>query len=117
MQPDQDNAEENQSVPELSSAVTPSTKCNAPRNSFKRKKTLSPSDQVLVDIGKKLAEKREEDRFDVFGRNVAQKLRTLSNDQRIYAEKVINEALFEAELGCLTRNASVNPDVIEFVVN
>ncbi|XP_038107343.1 uncharacterized protein LOC6032163 isoform X1 [Culex quinquefasciatus] len=44
-----------------------------------------------------------EDRFDVYGRNVAMKLRQLPNDQRMLAEKAINDVLFEAEMGTLQR--------------
>ncbi|XP_046686535.1 uncharacterized protein LOC124372212 [Homalodisca vitripennis] len=49
---------------------------------------------------------------DAFGKNVAQKLRLLNNEQRIYAQKIINDALFEAELGGLTRFATVNPGIL-----
>lgn len=48
---------------------------------------------------------QEQDRHDVFGQNVAMKLRHISskNDiQRIMAEKIINEALSLAEMGLLT---------------
>ncbi|KAG8244497.1 hypothetical protein J6590_002547 [Homalodisca vitripennis] len=80
-----------------------------PKDSFKRQKKLSPCDQVLVNIGQRLATTKEEDHYDAFGKNVAQKLRLLNNEQRIYAQKIINDALFEAELGGLTRFATVNP--------
>lgn len=43
-----------------------------------------------------------DDRFDVFGKNVAIKLRDLSNPQRIHAEKLINDVLYEGEMGSLT---------------
>uniref|UniRef100_A0A2A4JLJ7 MADF domain-containing protein n=1 Tax=Heliothis virescens TaxID=7102 RepID=A0A2A4JLJ7_HELVI len=42
------------------------------------------------------------DRFDIFGANVAAKLRDLSKRQRIFAENLINETLFEAEMDNLT---------------
>lgn len=42
------------------------------------------------------------DRFDIFGENVAAKLRDLIKNQRILAEKIINETLFEAEMESLT---------------
>lgn len=49
-----------------------------------------------------------EDRHDAFGRSIAFKLRALSSDQqRIYAEKLINDAIFEAELGNLNRNCRI----------
>lgn len=41
---------------------------------------------------------RRDDEFDVFGRNVAAKLRKLAVQHRIYAEKKINDALFDAEM-------------------
>lgn len=46
--------------------------------------------------------KVQEDRFDIFGENVAMKLRDLPTHQRLLAERFINEALFEAEMGILT---------------
>jgi hypothetical protein len=36
---------------------------------------------------------------------VASKLRTLPKEQRIIAEKIINDVLYEPELGTLTRNS------------
>ncbi|EEZ99902.1 uncharacterized protein LOC655346 [Tribolium castaneum] len=45
----------------------------------------------------------EEDEFDLLGKIYASKLRKLEKAQRIYAEKIINDALFEAELGNLNR--------------
>lgn len=43
----------------------------------------------------------KEDRFDIFGKNVAVKLRDLPKDQRLIAEKIINDTLFQAEMGNL----------------
>lgn len=42
------------------------------------------------------------DRFDIYGANVAAKLRDLPKHQRILAEKIINETLFLAEMETLT---------------
>ncbi|VVC39605.1 Hypothetical protein CINCED_3A001302 [Cinara cedri] len=44
----------------------------------------------------------QDDRYDIFGKGVALKLRDLNKTQRLLAEKMINEALFEAEMGNLT---------------
>lgn len=44
----------------------------------------------------------KDDRFDVFGKNVAMKLRDLQREQRLIAEKIINDTLFQAEMGRLT---------------
>ncbi|CAK1601696.1 unnamed protein product [Parnassius mnemosyne] len=45
---------------------------------------------------------QRDDRFDIFGKNVAMKLRDLPKEQRILAEGIINEALFLAEMDKLT---------------
>ncbi|XP_023228021.1 uncharacterized protein LOC111628457 [Centruroides sculpturatus] len=44
----------------------------------------------------------QNDRFDIFGKNVAMKLRGLPKQQMLIAEKLINETLFQAEMGTLT---------------
>lgn len=43
----------------------------------------------------------KDDRFDIFGKNVAVKLRDLPKDQRLMSEKIINDTLFQAEMGNL----------------
>ncbi|XP_062541975.1 uncharacterized protein LOC134209974 [Armigeres subalbatus] len=48
-----------------------------------------------------------EDRHDAFGRSIAFKLRALPDEQRIYAEKLINDAIYEAELGNLKRHCRI----------
>lgn len=45
-----------------------------------------------------------EDRCDVFGKNVAIKLRALEANKIVVVEKLINDLLFEAEIGHLTPN-------------
>ncbi|XP_015126295.1 uncharacterized protein LOC107047903 isoform X2 [Diachasma alloeum] len=49
-----------------------------------------------------------EDEFDAIGRNVAAKLRNMRLDQRIVAEKLLNDVLFEAQLGTLHREAALH---------
>lgn len=44
----------------------------------------------------------EEDRFDIIGKSVAIKLRGVAKRQSLIAEKIINDVIFEAELGNLT---------------
>lgn len=74
--------------------------------SFKRQKNLPASqhiDQTLETIGNKISEIKADDKYDAFGKNVAHKLRSLPTSQRLFAEKIINDALFEAEMGNLNR--------------
>lgn len=108
----------NDNRPVAKSAPPPNIVCQASTSTavseplsnkpFKRAyKKLSPADEVLAVVGKRLAEAKKEDDCDVFAKNVAAKLRKLSKEQRLFAEKVINETLFEAELGTLTRYATI----------
>ena len=47
--------------------------------------------------------KSKEDKYDVFGRNVAHKLRDIQdNTQRLLMEKIINDALFMGAMNQLT---------------
>lgn len=46
--------------------------------------------------------KIEEDRYDIIGKGFAVRLRDLEEKQRIIAEKLMNDVLFEAEIGSLT---------------
>lgn len=52
-------------------------------------------------------DRREEDQFDLFGRLVVMKMRALPREQRIIAEKLINDALFLAEMGDLTTQHTI----------
>ncbi|XP_050706444.1 uncharacterized protein LOC126991925 [Eriocheir sinensis] len=92
---------------------TNSTTTNvAPSRPTPKKCRTAMSDEVLMTINehfKKPREQKIEDKHDVFGKNVAHKLRGLDNLQRIMAEKIINDALFEAEMGNLTHHHKLLP--------
>ncbi|RZF40308.1 hypothetical protein LSTR_LSTR006917 [Laodelphax striatellus] len=63
------------------------------------------SDEVFVKSTSKCQESenaKSDDVCDHFGRLVAGKLRSLPNDQRIFAERLINDVLYEAQLGNLS---------------
>jgi hypothetical protein len=60
---------------------------------------------TVKDHFRKLAIK--EDRFDMSGRTIAMKLRDLPKDQMLFADRIINETLFLAEMGSLTLNHRV----------
>lgn len=48
-----------------------------------------------------------DDEYDMVGRNVAAKLKRMRVDQRIIAEKLLNDVLFEAQLGNLHRDSHI----------
>lgn len=50
----------------------------------------------------------ENDEFDAIGKNVAAKLRNMRTEQRIIAEKLLNDILFEAQLGNLHRDSNIH---------
>lgn len=53
--------------------------------------------------------KSKDDRYDVLGKNVALKMRDIKdNTQKLLVEKIINEALFMAEMGQLSMTHSIN---------
>lgn len=96
----------------LETCATPSSSVSGtskafPRTSGRQKKQKTDSDSILKVVGERLQNCRQEDAFDIVGRNIAEKLRQLEPTMRIYAEKVINDALFEAQLGTLTRYAHI----------
>jgi len=65
------------------------------------------ADDMLTLVGEKLKFTSPEDTHDVTGKNIAGKLRTLDPMMRIYAEKIIYDALLEAQLGTLNRYARI----------
>lgn len=64
-----------------------------------KRKTTDLSNEVLHSVNFK---RPLDDRFDIFGKYVAMKLRELPKQQGLIAEKIINDTLFHAELGSLT---------------
>lgn len=67
------------------------------------------TDELLTTISRKLeAPENSADEFDAVGRNVACKLRRVSETStrtRVFAEKIINDVLYYAELGEVNENS------------
>ncbi|KAL4708468.1 hypothetical protein ACJJTC_014350 [Scirpophaga incertulas] len=86
----------------------PESSLSSSSRSFKRKPpssttNSSESQSILRIIGNRLSTLREDDEYDIIGKNIAAKLRFLNSLQKIYAEKIINDTLFEAQLNNLSR--------------
>jgi len=77
---------------------------------FSRKRKMCPSYAVLSLVNDRLQDLGKEDMFEITGKNVASKLRILTKEQRIMAKKLINDVLYEAQLGSLTRNSRLIVD-------
>lgn len=50
----------------------------------------------------------KEDKFDVIGKNIAYKLRDLSPDVSLVAEKLISDILYEAAVGNISKHSRIN---------
>ncbi|XP_012938663.1 uncharacterized protein LOC101861586 [Aplysia californica] len=72
-----------------------------------KKKRKTNDDELIKAACLRLLNPANDDEHDNFGKNVAHKLRRLTTEQQIYAEKLISDVLFEAQLGSLTRSSSV----------
>lgn len=71
----------------------------------KKKKKQSSSTNTVEHVGLATTHfKTPENESDILAKGWAIKLNRLPPDQRRYAEKIINDTLFEAEMGTLTRN-------------
>ena len=60
------------------------------------------TNEVMELVGKKLNTLQQKDSFDVFGKHIANKIRSVNRQQNIFAQKLINDVLFEAEMDTLT---------------
>jgi hypothetical protein len=65
---------------------------------------MSPSYAVLPLVKDRFQDMGKEDMFEITRKNVASKLRILTTEQRIIVEKLINDVLYEEQLGTLARN-------------
>ncbi|XP_050676936.1 putative uncharacterized protein DDB_G0290521 [Leptidea sinapis] len=70
----------------------------------KPKKSKNTSQQDLIDLASHYFKKPDDSESDIIAKGWALKLKRLSPDQRRYAKKIINDILFEDEMGSLSRN-------------
>ncbi|KAK9891274.1 hypothetical protein WA026_013585 [Henosepilachna vigintioctopunctata] len=73
-----------------------------PANTDKKRKGGPDSTDQLVGLATEYF-KRPETEEDILAKGWAMKLKKLAPNQRRFAEKIINDALFEAEMGTLIR--------------
>lgn len=79
--------------------VSPSCpQINVPRSTLKRK--------ILEKVSHQL-DYVKEDKFDIIGKNIANKLRELPSDIATVTEKLLNDIAFEAQMGNITRQTKV----------
>ncbi|KAL1488110.1 hypothetical protein ABEB36_015068 [Hypothenemus hampei] len=94
----------------VSSEINEPSRIRSKSSVRKRKLDIdTKTTELMAVVGKKLndIDINKKDLFDIFGQHVANKLRTLCKEQNIFAQKLINDVLFEAEMESLTRNCRV----------
>lgn len=82
------------------------------RNNKRKTNSTDKADEILGIVGERL--RNPEDEFTIIGKNIACKLRRLPRDAKLFAEKLINDVLFQAELGELNRYTKIiseNPTI------
>lgn len=78
-----------------------------PRKRGRATPSTSKVDEVLSLIGQRLTSTKQEDEHDLFGRTVAYKIRSMTEEQRNIAEKLINDVLFDGRIGYLNYNSRI----------
>ncbi|XP_039279737.1 uncharacterized protein LOC111050341 [Nilaparvata lugens] len=74
--------------------------------SNKRQKFSDPDEMPGIREKRELL-RQNDDEFDDFARHIANKLRGLEKKQNIFAQKLINDVVFEAEMESLTRDSKL----------
>ncbi|XP_023241025.1 uncharacterized protein LOC111639383 [Centruroides sculpturatus] len=93
-------ATQNDNLTELSDTPVQTRRSLHPKRSRVDQKSLT--NEILLTVNDHFKKPHvRDDRFDIFGKNVAMKLRGLPKQQMLIAEKLINETLFQAEMGNL----------------
>lgn len=94
---------------------TPTDRSHTPLPSFRpptSKRKLNTLEQATTDalqiVGKKLTSMKEDDTYDIFGKYVADRLRKINPEQYKFAQKLIGEVMFEAEMDSLNRYSKID---------
>ncbi|KAG8229776.1 hypothetical protein J437_LFUL005857 [Ladona fulva] len=86
----------------------------------KKKQKVDRSDGLDAPLNLtagRLEEANEEGKFSIYGKHIALELENLPNEMALYCKKVINEAIFEAQMGTLNRSSRVVTDMSEQQIN
>jgi len=76
------------------------------RQSIRKKNKGGRCDEVWDLVAKKL-QSSSEGKFSAYAKYIAQELETLPKEMAMYCQRVINEAIFEAQMGSLNRTSRV----------
>ncbi|XP_072389728.1 uncharacterized protein [Diabrotica undecimpunctata] len=94
------------SVNSLSNSLPPIPSISLDPSTLSRKRKDDHTTRMFSLISQRLSEK--EDEFDVFGKNVSNKLRTMTAQQQILAQKLINDVIFCGQMEQLSLNSQIS---------
>lgn len=81
---------------------------NMPRNS---KRKWNTADELLTELSNRLdSASKSKQKYCSFGEHVAERLRSMPKDMAIYCQKVINDAIFQADFGKLNHTSRIETD-------
>lgn len=93
---------------------TPTDRSHTPLSSFRPpnpKRKLNTIEQATTDalqiVSKKLTSMKGDDTYDIFGKYVADRLRKINQEQYKFAQKLIGDVMFEAEMDSLNRYCKI----------
>lgn len=82
-----------------------------PRKGKKKNEVDEVTVSALQTIEQHFKNKKPEDEDDIFGKNIANKMRKIENeDQKMLAEKLIQEVICSAHFGKLGPNSSIRDE-------
>ncbi|XP_072377384.1 uncharacterized protein [Diabrotica undecimpunctata] len=94
------------SVNSLPDSLPPTPSTSLDPSTLSRKLKDDHTTRMFSLISQRLSEK--EDEFDVFGKNVSNKLRTMTTQQQILAQKLINDVIFCGQMEQLSLNSQIS---------
>lgn len=93
-------------IPTPETPISTKSTSSSPNSTVKRRKSKQDkSDEVLGLVAQNL---KASAKYSSFGQYVAEELRSISPEQAIFCQKVINDAIFEAKLGNLNKSSSIS---------
>lgn len=101
----EDPPSEDLPIPTLTSTTSSDTTCTKSQSTrpLKRNSEAAFTKDVLLTVQNHFKRPAsQDDRYDIFGKGIALKLRDLDKTQALFAEKIINKALFLGEMGIFT---------------
>jgi hypothetical protein len=74
------------------------------KSSHSRKRKVDPADNMVNTVAQKL---QSEGKYKAFGKHTAHELASLGDEMAKYCKKIINDDIFEAQMGTLNRTSRI----------